>query len=298
MRGYRRERVFGARHAGFLVDNDITTDQEHENDPVVRDFLRPQGLGWATGTAVSLPTGDMFIITLEREYARGPVEREVVEKLDALRPHLARSALMSARLQLERARVASETLAALGLPSLVLNEQGKVLAANSLIDALTGYVHWRAQDRVSLKDRSADSLLRDAIAAIDAAGGPSVRSFPVRDTGAEAMMVAHVFPFRLSVRDIFVRCAAALVLTPVTLPQAPPVELVQSLFDLTPAEARVARSLAAGETVDAIASAREVSQNTVRDQVRGILEKTGCHRQVDIVALLNAISPARLTHPA
>jgi DNA-binding CsgD family transcriptional regulator len=166
-----------------------------------------------------------------------------------------------------------------------------------LIEALSGYVQWRAQDRVSLKDKAADKLLRDGIAAIDVAGG-SVRSFPVRDTSAEAMMVAHVIPIRLSARDIFVRCAAALVLTPVTLPQAPPVELVQSLFDLTPAEARVARSLAAGETVDAIASARGVSQNTVRDQVRGILEKTGCHRQVDIVALLTAISPARLTHPA
>ena len=54
MRGYRRERVFGARHAGFLVDNDITTEGGRQNDPVVRDFLRPQGLGWATGTAVSL----------------------------------------------------------------------------------------------------------------------------------------------------------------------------------------------------------------------------------------------------
>lgn len=105
------------------------------------------------------------------------------------------------------------------------------------IDSLTGYVQWRAQDRVSLKDRAADNLLRDAIAAIDAAGG-AVRSFPVRDTGTEAMMVAHVVPIRLSARDIFIRRAAALVLTPVTLPQAPPVELVQSLFDLTPAEAR------------------------------------------------------------
>jgi hypothetical protein len=164
--------------------------------------------------------------------------------------------LLSARLQLERARVASETLAALGLPTLVLDEKGKVLAANHLIEALAGYVRWRAQDRVSLKDRAADQLLRDAIAAIDLTGGASVRSFPVRDTGAEAMMVAHVIPIRLAARDIFVRCAAALVLTPVTLPQAPPVELVQSLFDLTPAEARVARSLASGETVEAIASAR------------------------------------------
>ena len=111
------------------------------------------------------------------------------------------------------------------------------------------------------------------------------------------MMVAHVVPIRLSARDIFVRCTAALVLTPVTLPQAPPVELVQSLFDLTPAEARVARSLAAGETVEAIASARGVSQNTIRTHVRGVLEKTGCNRQVDIVALLSAISSTRLTNP-
>jgi hypothetical protein len=28
-----------------------------------------------------------------------------------------------------------------------------------------------------------------------------------------------------------------------------------------------------------------------------VLEKTGCNRQVDIVALLTAISPARLMHP-
>jgi len=75
---------------------------------------------------------------------------------------------------------------------LVLNEQGKVLAANSLIEALSGYVQWRAQDRVLLKDRAADQLLRDAIAAIDMAGGPSGRSFPVRDPGAGGGMLNSV----------------------------------------------------------------------------------------------------------
>jgi PAS domain-containing protein len=150
------------------------------------------------GTAIPIPTGERVSFILPRLTERGPVERAVVQKLDELRPHLARSALMSARLQLERARAASETLAALGLPALVLDEQGKVLAANQLIEAMTGYVHWRAQDRVALKDKSADQLLRDAVATIDLAGGPGVRSFPVRDTGAEAMMVAHVVPIRLS----------------------------------------------------------------------------------------------------
>ncbi|MGH8595405.1 MAG: helix-turn-helix transcriptional regulator [Gammaproteobacteria bacterium] len=226
------------------------------------------------------------------------MERAVVQKLDELRPHLARSAFLSARLQLERARIASETLAVMGLPALVLDERGKVLAANPLIEALTGYVQWRAQDRVSLKDRAADQLLRGAVATIDVAAGAGVRSFPVRDAANDAMMVAHVVPIRLSARDIVVRCAAVFVLTPVTLPQAPPVELVQSLFDLTPAEARVARGLASGKTVEDIATDGGTSTNTIRTHVRGVLEKTGCNRQVDIVALLTAISATRLTSPA
>jgi DNA-binding CsgD family transcriptional regulator len=86
-----------------------------------------------------------------------------------------------------------------------------------------------------------------------------------------------------------------LTLTPVTPPQAPPVELVQSLFDLTPAEARVARSLASGKAVETIAADGGVSLSTIRTHVRGVLEKTGCNRQIDVVALLTAISATRPT---
>jgi DNA-binding CsgD family transcriptional regulator len=292
-RGKAIARLFGARHAGFLTESDIFTPNEWDLEPINCDMYRPLGVGWVTATAIPIPTGEKVTFVLTRRTERGPVERGVVQKLDELRPHLARSAFLSARLQLERARIASETLAVMGLPALVLNEHGKVLTANPLIEALTSYIQWRSQDRVSLKDRAADNLLRDAIAAIDVAGASSVRSFPVRDADTQAMMVAHVVPIRLSARDIFVRCAAVLVLTPVTLPRALPVELVQSLFDLTPAEARIARSLAAGKTVEDIASSGGVSVSTVRTQVRGVLEKTGCHRQAEVVALLSGIAAPR-----
>jgi DNA-binding CsgD family transcriptional regulator len=295
-RGQLHTRLFGARHAGFLTDLDLLTREELDLEPIYRDMWRPRGVGWAVATAIPIPTGENVSFCFTRRTERGPVERAVVHKLDELRPHLARGAFLSARLQLERARIASELLAALNLPALVLDQKGRVIAANSLIEALSSYVQWRALDGVSLKDRAADQLLRDAIAAID--GSTGVRSFPIRAAGSETMMVAHVVPIRLSVRDIFVRGAAALVLTPVTLPQAPPVELVQSLFDLTPAEARVARSLASGKTVEDIATDGGTSANTIRTHVRGVLEKTGCNRQVEIVALLTAISATPLTHSA
>jgi len=115
-------------------------------------------------------------------------------------------------------------------------------------------------------------------------------SFAVRAAATDATLVAHVIPIRRSARDIFVRSAGVLLLTPVTLRTAPSVDLVQSLFDLTPAEARVARSLAAGNTVEDIASSAGVSRTTVRTQVRGVLEKTGCRRQAEVVALLSNIA--------
>lgn len=292
-RGQFGAKLFGAPGAGFAVESDFFTLQELEEEPVYRDLFRPLGFGWGAGTVIRVPTGENIFVALNRRSERGPVERDFVRQLDALRPHIARSVLISARLQLERARAVSEALALIGLPALVLDEQGKVLAANDLIEALTSCVRWRAQDRVALKDGAADKLLREAIETFRRHDAQPIRSFPLRDADANAIMVAHILPIRRSARDIFVRSAAVLVITPVSAPHAPPVELVQSLFDLTPAEARVARSLASGKTVEDIASGGGVSVNTIRTHVRGVLEKTGCNRQAEVVALLTGILPLR-----
>jgi DNA-binding CsgD family transcriptional regulator len=290
-RGQRVARLRAAQHAGFVLEKELyDTEEEMAADPVYRELLWPAGLGWGTGTALPLPTGETLCLTLERFRMRGPVETSVIARLDTLRPHLARSALISARLQLERARIASETLALLGLPALIFDDRGKVLAANGLIEALTDQIRWHARDRISLKDSSAHALFERAVADIDVEGATPVLSFASRGVEADAAMVVHIVPIRGASRDIFQRCAGVLVMMPVAFPEAPPVELVRSLFDLTPAEARVARSLTTGETIETIASSTGVSRNTVRTQVQGVLEKTGCSRQAEVVALLSGIA--------
>ncbi|MGL4437724.1 MAG: hypothetical protein ACRCUE_00475 [Bosea sp. (in: a-proteobacteria)] len=45
--------------------------------------------------------------------------------------------------------------------------------------------------------------------------------------------------------------------------------------------------------MDDLASDNAVSPNMVRAQVRGVLEKTGCQRQVDVVVLLGGLSVVR-----
>jgi DNA-binding CsgD family transcriptional regulator len=143
------------------------------------------------------------------------------------------------------------------------------------------------------KDHRADGMLAEAVARIALNDNRGVRSFPVRDLAADTLTVGHVVPIRFSARDIFASSTAVFVLMPVAAPTSPPAELVMSLFDLTPAEARVARGLAAGKTVDDLAGDSGISPNTVRVQVRGVLEKTGCQRQIDVVALLGGISAVR-----
>ena len=78
----------------------------------------------------------------------------------------------------------------------------------------------------------------------------------------------------------------------IRLERAPQIDLLRSLFDLTPAEGRVAQGLATGLTLEEIAEAGGVSSNTVRNQLRKVLEKTGCTRQAEVAALLANVAIA------
>jgi DNA-binding NarL/FixJ family response regulator len=91
-------------------------------------------------------------------------------------------------------------------------------------------------------------------------------------------------------RDVFGDGAAMVALAPLSAPKAPPVSLIQSMFDLTPREACIAQGLAMGSTLDELAAEGKVSLNTVRSQLRAVLEKTGCARQAEVVALINRLN--------
>ncbi len=183
----------------------------------------------------------------------------------------------------------------MGLPALLLGQDGTVIEANPLVEDLSDHLQWRAQSRIALTDGRANELLRSALAELDTDLDSSVRSFPLRDADDNAVRVVHVIPIRRSAHDIFAGSYALLVVTPVSATAGPPIELMRSLFDLTPSEARVARGLAVGETLEEIAASGGVAISTVRSQVRQVLEKTGCARQAEVVSLLANVTLDRST---
>lgn len=62
--------------------------------------------------------------------------------------------------------------------------------------------------------------------------------------------------------------------------------LIGSMFDLTPAEARLAGAIMKGESMTQIAAAQLVSIATVRTQLLSIFAKTSTHRQPQLIELL------------
>jgi DNA-binding CsgD family transcriptional regulator len=87
----------------------------------------------------------------------------------------------------------------------------------------------------------------------------------------------------------FTHCALVFV-TPPRSPTSPGWKEIQQVLDCTPAEAQVAAALVSGITPREIAARRHVSLNTVRTQIRILLERAGVRRMAALVDFLRATS--------
>ncbi|KRR27143.1 helix-turn-helix transcriptional regulator [Bradyrhizobium retamae] len=279
-------RAIALNHAGFVTDYDLLSEEEIATNDVYCNFYRKHGLGYRAGTIIPMPSGDSIAIVMPRHQDHGPVPRDVVNLLDGLRPHLARASLAANRIGFERARAQADALQVLGLPGAVLHGRGRVFAANGLFEALVPSLFQDRIERVTMTDVTADALLAEALGPRSLAGGRTVKSIPIAATADRVPMVLHVIPVRGDARDIFTQATALLVVTPVDRAVVPTAEVLQGLFDLTPAEARVARGIGQTVTIDALADATGVNRETVRSQLKAVLSKTGLSRQQELVSLL------------
>lgn len=284
----RPQRMVARGYFGFLTDLDLCTLEELESDPLYIEGLYPFGLGWTMGAPIPSPSADLAFFDFARKKADGPFGAAEKQTLDTYRPHLARAALMATRLELQRAQATVSTLSVLGLPGAVVNRGGRVAAANPLFEKLAPRVAIGAFDALSLSDAAQNGLLRKGLIA---EGLDQVGSIPIAATDSDPALVVHLVPVQRTAQDVFIGASHIVLVTPVTAPAAPLTNLLAGLFDLTPAEAAVARGIASGDSIPDFARRNRVSPETVRTQLRAVFEKTGTRRQVDLVRLLAGAAP-------
>ncbi|QTL04436.1 helix-turn-helix transcriptional regulator [Aquabacter sp. L1I39] len=289
----RAQRLLTLNHPGWVHDLDLFTREEVEREPVYVDFFRKAGGGWGAGTAMELPDGDSIFFTMERAYAAGPFPVHQIQALDGLRPHLGRSAYLSMRLAMAHAQTTVAALGAVDTPAAVLRANGRLLAANGQMEALIPDIFVDQRGRFSLTQKSADAIFDRALDQLSAGGLADVASIPIR--GREPLergFVIHVLPVRRAAHDVFSGAAFIVIANKVTMTPSPRANLLSALFDLTPAEARIARAVAELQSPADIARACGVSRETVRTQIKTIFAKTGLNSQAALARLVAAVGDA------
>jgi DNA-binding CsgD family transcriptional regulator len=298
-RNDRIERTLQNRTFGCVRDVDLWSREDIEKLAVVREFLRPRGLGWGAAILNELPNGEFLMLSVERSWDAGPVPDRAVELLHGLQPHLMRSALLSAKLRFERAKAAVETFGLISVPAALVRANGRVLAANDLFAGIGAPLRIGRDDLLKVASPGASDLLDAALRGLRAADGSrSPFSIAVPAAGEERPLVLHVLPAEGQTRDLFGSASALLLVTRVEAPGPLPGTLLQALFDLTPAEARVAKALLAGDATDEIAQSLGVRRETVRNQVKSILRKTGMQRRGDLARFVSSVTVFDQSAPA
>jgi len=273
-------------HPGFLSETDLQSEEELNAQPMFKEFLLPRGYVAAAGTFVPGLDSDRMILSVEGFPAHAAA-REAIPPLDALRPHLARAAQLASQFRLERMKGHVDALAAIGAAAGVLNSRGAVQVTNARFQAELGSTVWDRPARIYLADRRADAQLEQSIALMQR-GVREGRSIAVKNHDGSSR-VMHLLPIHREANDLFVSSSALVILTNPAQKVPVRTDVLQNLFDLTPAEARLAARLCAGEA-DVVQIAKEfgVSVPTLRTQVRSVYAKTGVHRQLDLSRLLIA----------
>ncbi len=284
-------RLLALDRPGFVSESELFSPDEWKTEPHFDEWSSKWGFHHAAATAIHVPSGELLVFHLERNAGRPAFSQRDLALLDSFRPHLARASFLSARWRLERLRAAAEALALIGLPALILDSAGRILAANDLIQRspVTDYLLWRSRNRVALKDPAADALLQRGLATLMEDKSTLARSFPVRSGLNQTPVVAHLIPTPGQARNLFDGAIAVLVVTPVATPVTPNLAVIRGLFDLTPKEVQVIRGIAKGMSLREIATNDGVSHETIRTQFKSVLAKTGTHRQSEVASLLGGI---------
>jgi len=288
------ERIRGLPAGTVASTAELIAIPEFRKRPIFHEFCVPQQI-----------SGDGFVAVLERdrglfgvhraEHARAPFGDEERALVQALAPHLMRAYQVRKKLVLAEARAERSEGAVDELPFalILLDEAGAILRANrcaaALLEAGDGLSREGPRLRASSPrdDAALGKAVHDALATSAGGGLSAGAALTLRRPSGRRGLAVMVAPLSRMAPLLGEAggCAAVFVIDPTTR-AAPPDLVLQRMFGLTPAECRIALSLAAGLSPKEAAHDLSLATPTVRSHLRSILTKTGVDGQVALARLL------------
>ncbi len=173
----------------------------------------------------------------------------------------------------------------------LIDERGDVVSVNKTLETVLGAADQLVvrRGRIAAVLASENAKLQAAIAhcAGSADDRSIARDIPVWGLRGSAPLIVSVCP----VRGSAVPAGADRPVLIVAVDTAPSVGLddrfLRDAFQLTDAEALVAKRLVGGDTLSDIAETKGITLHTARSQLKSVMSKMGVSRQSELVAMLS-----------
>ncbi|MDQ0463968.1 DNA-binding CsgD family transcriptional regulator/PAS domain-containing protein [Caulobacter ginsengisoli] len=252
------------------------------------EWSRPQGYRTVMGCMVLAEQGWRSVLMLP---GREDFEPEALRLLQALTPHLERAVRLNIRLALGQGGegLTSQLLQRLEAAALLVDAEGRVLFANPAAEALfRGGRGLRLAQGSLTAERSADAeRLRALIAGCAAGDGLDQAGGVVRiDNISGRPLILQVSAVRRPTPIIWAGQPAAIILDAGRQAPLGAADRLRLTYGLTPAEAAFALEIAKGDGKPAAARRSGIAYATARTHLSHIFDKTGVHRQAELVRLV------------
>lgn len=278
----------------MALDELIASDSLQRSE-FYQSCMKPYGIAHILGADLRLPDGINASLRLTRSDRQGAFDTAQRALLQRLLPHLRRAIGLFARLQrIESERsLMEQTVSQLSLGSVLLDEHRQVLHSNraaqniALENPDTLSLGTQLAIRVDHQSARFRQLLERAIAAHHSAEINVVQalSLPRSEQRLPLNLVLRPLPPGDAIDGQALPAVAVFISDP-EYKSAAPVDILQQLYGLTPAESRLATALADGLSLDAASEMLHISRNTARAHLRAIFAKTGVTQQTMLVSLL------------
>lgn len=265
-------------------------DQSYVNySDFYQDWLIPAGARYVAGGNVLKRPDASGVAAFNRAVGRSDFNDQDMRLIGMYLPHLARTVSILADQHFRSLQHLGQDLAveAQGLGVVVLDHAGRVLHVNEAGRRIAGDTALLRGGRLN-----ATSAIQSWFDGALRTHRP--QSMQLRGK-SEQRAVALCWPAPSDERDAWLQrwlpgggghAACVVVIKPLGGAQTMGLPLLTQLFGLTVAEGRLAQAMAEGLSPEVCAERFNVSINTVRTQVRSLLAKTGCRRQIELTHLL------------
>ncbi|PWK73944.1 helix-turn-helix transcriptional regulator [Aminobacter sp. AP02] len=248
-----------------------------------------------SATLLAADDSARYTLWVFRDRAGPKFDDQAASVCEILVSQLSRGVEMSWRMgatEVERS-LYSDVMDKLYVGVVILDHSGKIIRAS---DAATRFLE--ARDGLQIQgnrlratsakeDRDFQNAIKAAMQGASANEAAASRGLSLTKQSGSRNLGVIVRPIRGSKDNAAAANSAVAVYIrdPETNPEVEG-ELVRQLFDLTPAEAAVARRLTAGLSLEDAATSLDISRNTARAHLRSIFSKSGITRQTELVRLV------------